>query len=87
MKGSITIVGTNKATQNFIGESFNNAEITRNGILHKIILNDKKYLLDIKSTYIYDDYMLIFGNLSDDQSMVGNIAFEFHPQNNKKDTN
>lgn len=82
MKGSIYIVGTNEATRKLSGKKFDNVEISRNAAIHKIILNDKKYLLDIKTTHIDDDHMLIFGNLSDDENWAGNIVFEFSPQNN-----
>jgi hypothetical protein len=82
MTGSIYIVGTNEATKKLSGEKFNDVTISRNLAIHKIILNGKKYLLDIKKTYINDDHMLIFGNLSDDENWAGNIAFEFVPQNN-----
>lgn len=82
MTGSIYIVGTNEATYKLSGEKFDDVEISRNAAIHQIILNDKKYLLDIKKTYINDDHMLIFGNLSDDENWAGNIAFEFFPQNN-----
>jgi hypothetical protein len=81
MTGSIYIVGTNEATKKLSGEKFDDVTISRNDAIHKIILNDKKYLLDIKKTYINDDHMLIFGNLSDDENWAGNIAFEFVPKN------
>jgi hypothetical protein len=81
MTGSIYIVGTNEATKKLSGEKFDDVTISRNDAIHKIILNDKKYLLDIKKTYIYDDHMLIFCNLRDDENWAGNIAFEFVPNN------
>lgn len=82
MIGSIEIVGTNQATQDLSDKIFNDVSIICNGTLHGLELDNKKYLLDIKSTHIYSDHILIFGMLSDDESYVGNIAFIFRPQNN-----
>lgn len=82
MIGSIEIVGTNQATKDLSGKIFNDVDIICDGTLHRLALNDKKYLLDIKSTHIYSDHILIFGMLSDDENYVGNIAFIFRPKIN-----
>ena len=82
MKGSIEIVGTNQATQELNGKHFEDVIISCEGTLHKLFLNNKNYLLDIKSTHFHADHVLIFGMLSDDENYVGNIAFTFSPKNN-----
>ena len=82
MIGSIEIVGTNQATKDLSGKIFNDVDVICDGTLHRLTLNDKKYLLDIKSTHIHCDHIAIFGMLSDDESYVGNIAFIFRPKIN-----
>jgi hypothetical protein len=79
MKGSIKIVGTNSTTKHLQNILFENCLLETKGKIHDLYLNDKKYFLDIKETYFHENFLLVFGMISDDTDFVGNIALEFYP--------
>jgi hypothetical protein len=80
MKGSIKIVGTNETTKHLRNKLFEKSSLISESIVSILYLNEKKYILDIKETHFRKDHLLIAGMISDDESFVGNVAFEFYIQ-------
>lgn len=81
MTGSLNILGTNLPIENFSPQNFKNSSLVFKDGIHLLFLNDKKYILDIKKTFFLDEKIIIEGIISDDESSVGRIAFEFFPEN------
>jgi hypothetical protein len=82
MKGSIKVIGTNSITEHLQNQIFENCILQSEGKVHSIFLNNEKYLLDIKETRFNENFILIFGIISDDSKFVGNIALEFYLEKN-----
>jgi hypothetical protein len=82
MKGSIKVIGTNSITEHLQNQIFENCILQSEGKVHSIFLNNEKYLLDIKETRFNENFILIFGIISDDSKFVGNIALEFYSEKN-----
>jgi len=82
MKGSIKVIGTNSITEHLQNQIFENCILQNEGKVHSIFLNNEKYLLDIKETRFNENFILIFGIISDDSKFVGNIALEFYSEKN-----
>jgi hypothetical protein len=81
MTGSLNILGTNLPIENFSSQNFKNSRLFFDNGIHFLFLNDKKYILDIKKTFFLDEKIIIEGIISDDESSVGRIVFEFFPEN------
>ena len=79
MKGSVKVVGTNSITEFLRNKTFDESYLASKGPIHDLHLNSLKYLLDIKETHFHEDFLLVFGMISDDTDFVGNIALEFYP--------
>lgn len=81
MTGSLNILATNQITKHFSGKNFKNCCLLFKEGIHLLFLNNKKYILDIKKTFFLHEKIIIEGIISDDESSVGKIAFEFFPEN------
>lgn len=81
MKGFVEIIGINSSFKELKNESFNNCELKFNNGIHELILNNKKYILDLKKTYILCDHLVLEGFISDDSTSVGRISLKFIPKN------
>lgn len=81
MLGTVKIIGANSESKNLKDKIFNNCELKFNNGIHELILNNKKYLLDLKKTYILCGHLVLEGFISDDSTSVGRISLKFIPKN------
>ena len=81
MNGTVIFIGANSITKDLLNETFEDCHLEYlGGHLHTLILNEQKYLLDIKEIRALQACFIIFGIISNDKNRVGNIALEFFPK-------
>lgn len=80
MNGKVKIIGTNKITNFLQLEEDENASIKYEKGIHTVIFKEKKYLLDMKQTVIYEDHLILWGWLSN-SAFAGQICIQFFPKN------
>ena len=81
MKNSVKIIDITQNFKKLKNKIFKNSTLFFENGIHYLFLNNKKYLLDIKKTFFLDEKIIIEGIISDDESSVGRIAFEFFQEN------
>jgi len=79
MNGKIKVVGVNKVTEFLLESEDNDAFIEYDKGLHTLKLKEKKYLFDLKKTTICEDFVLMWGWISNEK-MAGQICFQFFPK-------
>ena len=79
MNGKIKVIGANKVTEFLLESEDNDAFIEYDKGLHTIKLKEKKYLFDLKKTTMHEDFVLMWGWISNEK-MAGQICFQFFPK-------
>ena len=82
MKGKMTVVGTNGATEKLLGKEAEYGkvlEIDKSLNVSTLTIGSEKYLFDAKKVSFFEKSAMIEGFVSNDINLVGKLTLEFKP--------